>query len=78
MANATKVEMGLVLFIDEEGDSYYAPTTISVTGKDMSLLDPDDTIVAIFTYEELRGIMAIMAAHQEKQSLFIKAKSSQN
>lgn len=78
MANATKLEMGLILFIDEEGESYYAPTTVSISAKEITLIDQEDTIVAIFTYEELRGVMAIMAAHQEKQSLYIKAKSSQN
>ena len=31
-----------------------------------------------FTYEELRGIMAIMAAEQEKQHLFIKAQIKSN
>jgi hypothetical protein len=31
-----------------------------------------------FTYEELRGIMAIVAAEQEKQHLFIKALSKNN
>jgi hypothetical protein len=39
---------------------------------------PDGNLVAQFTYEELRGIMAIMAAEQEKQHLFIKALSKNN
>lgn len=39
---------------------------------------PDGNLVAQFTYEELRGIMAIMAAEQEKQHLFIKALSRNN
>jgi len=39
---------------------------------------PDGDMVAQFTYEELRGIMAIMAAEQEKQHLFIKALSKNN
>lgn len=39
---------------------------------------PDGDMVAQFTYEELRGIMAIMAAEQEKQHLFIKAQMKNN
>ncbi|NDC96124.1 hypothetical protein EB118_12755 [bacterium] len=39
---------------------------------------PDGDMVAQFTYEELRGIMAIMAAEQEKQHLYIKALSRNN
>lgn len=34
--------------------------------------------VGQFTYEELRGIMAIMAAEQEKQHLYIKAQIKSN
>lgn len=39
---------------------------------------PDGDMVAQFTYEELRGIMAIMAAEQEKQHLFIRAQMKNN
>jgi hypothetical protein len=38
----------------------------------------DGTFVGQFTYEELRGIMAILAAEQEKQHLFIKAQLKSN
>jgi len=40
--------------------------------------NPDGDMVAQFTYEELRGIMAIMAAEQEKQHLFIRAQMKNN
>jgi hypothetical protein len=39
---------------------------------------PEGNLVAQFTYEELRGIMAIMAAEQEKRHLFIKAMMKNN
>jgi hypothetical protein len=39
---------------------------------------PDGDMVLQFTYEELRGIMAIMAAEQEKQHLFIRAQMKNN
>jgi hypothetical protein len=38
----------------------------------------DGEFIGQFTYEELRGIMAIMAAEQEKQHLFIKAQIKNN
>jgi hypothetical protein len=40
----------------------------------------DDTaqLVMQFTYEELRGIMAIMAAEQEKKHIYIAAASQNN
>jgi hypothetical protein len=38
----------------------------------------DGEFIGQFTYEELRGIMAIMAAEQEKQHLFIKAQIKSN
>jgi hypothetical protein len=44
----------------------------------VQILNSKDQFVAQFTYEELRGIMAIMAAEQEKQHLFIKAQIKNN
>jgi hypothetical protein len=42
------------------------------------IYDKNDDLIAQITYEEMRGIMAIMAAEQEKKHLFIKAKIGNN
>lgn len=44
----------------------------------MQVLDEDDNLVIQITYEELRGIMAIIAAEQEKTHLRIIAASRNN
>jgi len=44
----------------------------------MQVVDENAQLVVQFTYEELRGIMAIMAAEQEKRHLYIKAKVDKN
>jgi hypothetical protein len=44
----------------------------------IQVINEDDELVVQFTYEELRGLMAIMAAEQEKQHLFIKASAKNN
>ena len=42
------------------------------------VIDDEEELIVQITYEELRGIMAIMAAEQEKRHLFIKAKIDKN
>ena len=44
----------------------------------VQVLDDNENLVVQFTYEELRGIMAIMAAEQEKKHLYITAASRNN
>ena len=44
----------------------------------IQIVDTDDKLVLQFTYEELRGIMAIMAAEQEKSHLYIQARTKLN
>lgn len=44
----------------------------------IQVIDDNEKLVVQFTYEELRGIMAIMAAEQEKKHLYITAASKNN
>jgi hypothetical protein len=44
----------------------------------MQVVDSNSQLVVQFTYEELRGIMAIIAAEQEKKHLYIAAASQNN
>ncbi len=44
----------------------------------IQVLTDTSEFVVQFTYEELRGLMAIMAAEQEKKHLFIKAQIKGN
>jgi hypothetical protein len=42
------------------------------------VIDDEEELIVQITYEELRGIMAIMAAEQEKRYLYIKARADKN
>ena len=44
----------------------------------IQVVDENSQLVVQFTYEELRGIMAIMAAEQEKKHIYIAAASKDN
>jgi hypothetical protein len=44
----------------------------------IQVLNAEDDLVIQFTYEELRGIMAVMAAEQEKSHLYIQARTKLN
>ena len=44
----------------------------------VQMVDAEDKLIIQFTYEELRGIMAIMAAEQEKSHLYIQARAKLN
>lgn len=52
--------------------------TIYIDDVVLQVVDAEDKLVVQFTYEELRGIMAIMAAEQEKTHLYIQARSKLN
>lgn len=60
----------------KEEDSEQA--VVYIDDKVIQILDDKDELVAQFTYEELRGIMAIMAAEQEKSHLWIQAIARNN
>lgn len=62
---------------DEDEEDYVQPM-IYIDEEKIQVLNEEDKLVVQFTYEELRGLMAIMAAEQEKQHLFIKASAKNN
>ena len=51
---------------------------VYIDEKVIQMLNADDDLVIQFTYEELRGIMAVMAAEQEKSHLYIQARTKLN
>lgn len=59
-------------------DESMVPASIYIDGEKIQILDDDEKVVVEIMYEELRGILAIMAAEQEKQHLFIRAQSKSN
>jgi hypothetical protein len=60
-----------------EDDDYLQPM-VYIDEEKIQVLNEEEELVVQFTYEELRGLMAIMAAEQEKQHLFIKASAKNN
>jgi hypothetical protein len=60
----------------KEEDSEQA--VVYIDDKVIQILDDKDELVVQFTYEELRGIMAVMAAEQEKSHLWIQAIARNN
>lgn len=76
---ATYLKAGLFAppgFHDEE-DEYIQPM-VYVDEEKIQVLNEEEELVIQLTYEELRGLMAIMAAEQEKQHFFIKASAKNN
>ena len=55
----------------------YTPK-VQVTDYLMQIYNAHDELVMELTYEELRGILGIMAAEQEKDHLLIRAKIKEN
>lgn len=62
---------------DEDEEDYIQPM-VYIDEEKIQVINEEDKLVVQFTYEELRGLMAIMAAEQEKQHLFIKASAKNN
>ena len=55
----------------------YTPQVL-VSDRTVQILEEKDELILEFTYEELRGIMGIIAAEQEKEHFFIRAKIKEN
>ena len=51
---------------------------VYIDARVVQVLDSEEDLVVEFTYEELRGIMAIMAAEQEKTHFRIQALGRNN
>jgi hypothetical protein len=75
MATSIKVGLHVNTELDEEEMLNF---DVYIDEAIVQLSSIDGEFIGQFTYEELRGIMAIMAAEQEKQHLFIKAQIKSN
>lgn len=81
--NNTYIKMGLYkpgIFLspDDDSDENLLSATVYIDEEKIQILNEDGEFIAQFFYEELRGMMAIMAAHQEKQSIRISAIAKKN
>ncbi len=81
--NNTYIKMGLYkpgIFLspDDDSDDNLLSATVYIDEEKVQILNEDGEFIAQFFYEELRGMMAIMAAHQEKQSIRISAIAKKN
>lgn len=72
---ATTIKAGT--YIDPLSEEQSIPE-VYIDHSIIQVYSQEDIMVAQFTYEELRGIMAIMAAEQEKTHLRIQAISRNN
>lgn len=61
----------------KEDEDYEIPE-IYIDADIFQVLNDNEEMIIQVTYEELRGIMAIMAAEQEKKHLYIRAKADKN
>jgi hypothetical protein len=75
---ATYIKAGIFSPPGIEDEEDYIQPMVYIDEEKIQVLNEDDNLVVQFTYEELRGLMAIMAAEQEKQHLFIKASAKNN
>ena len=75
---ATYIKAGIFYPPGIEDEEDYIQPMVYIDEEKIQVLNEDDELVVQFTYEELRGLMAIMAAEQEKQHLFIKASAKNN
>jgi hypothetical protein len=75
---ATYIKAGIFSPPGIEDEEEYIQPMVYIDEEKIQVLNEDDELVVQFTYEELRGLMAIMAAEQEKQHLFIKASAKNN
>lgn len=72
---ATYIKAGL--YKPGDDDEYEIPN-LYIDSEVFQIMTQDYKLVSEITYEELRGIMGIMAAEQEKKHLYIKAKIDKN
>ena len=60
--------------VEEEAEQ----AVVYIDDKVIQMLNAEDDLIIQFTYEELRGIIAVMAAEQEKSHLYIQARTKLN
>lgn len=75
---ATNIKAGLYQPPFTSGDDNLVYMLVYIDDKVVQLYDEEEKFVCQFSYEELRGIMGIMAAEQEKTHLRIEAQVKKN
>ena len=75
---ATYIKAGLYRPPFTKDDDDLEVPDVYIDSDVFQVLNDNEEMVVQFTYEELRGIMAIIAAEQEKRHLFIKARADKN
>jgi hypothetical protein len=74
----TNIKAGIYQPPFTTGDENTTHLIIYIDEKVVQFLDEEEKFVCQFSYEELRGIMAILAAEQEKTHLRIQAQIKRN
>ena len=74
----TNIKAGMYQPPFTQGEENLTYMLVYVDDKVVQFLDEEEKFVCQFSYEELRGIMAIMAAEQEKTHLRIQAQVRKN
>jgi hypothetical protein len=75
---ATNIKAGIYQPPFTTGDENTTNLLIYIDEKVVQFLDEEEKFVCQFSYEELRGVMAILAAEQEKTHLRIQAQIKKN
>ena len=74
----TNIKAGIYQPPFTSGDENTTNLIVYVDERVVQFLDEEEKFVCQFSYEELRGIMAILAAEQEKTHLRIQAQVKKN
>ena len=75
---ATYIKAGLYRPPFVKNDDDLEVPDIYIDAEMFQIINDNEEMVIQLTYEELRGIMAIMAAEQEKKHLYIRARADKN
>lgn len=74
----TNIRAGIYQPPFTSGDDQATEMIIYIDNKVVQFLDEEEKFICQMTYEELRGVMAIMAAEQEKIFIKIQAQAKNN
>lgn len=74
----TNIKVGMYQPPFTQGDENCTYMLVYIDDKVVQFLDEDEKFICQVSYEELRGVMAIIAAEQEKTHLRIQAHIKKN
>lgn len=74
----TNIKAGMYQPPFTQGDENCTYMLVYIDDKVVQFLDEEEKFICQLSYEELRGVMAIMAAEQEKTHLRIQAHIKKN